>query len=247
MTGALGFKLELLKRLPAGTLHKDQQERLEAFTAELDTLFTLGQGTNEPLIVRAALQRLLNNTQYFPEGWGKAIFGRLNTMFPEQWTDADGQPRIAWKDLGKYVTAVDPPSAEELNALGLGPNPAPGEIRRFLQADPALAEHLRTFTGHELRRIVEGLLAPTLQPAKPGKPVAVTMELASASASEFMACLERKLGYFAMVAIIAAVGAAIIIGTATAPITLPLIIWLTATLGAGTATIVLNCMRAPYS
>ena len=58
-------------------------------------------------------------------------------------------------------------------------------------------------------------------------------------------CVVSKLGLWAAIAIFAAVGAFLIVGTATGPWGIPLTIWLIAVLGGGTGTIVGNCVLNP--
>jgi hypothetical protein len=98
---------------------------------------------------------------------------------------------------------------------------------------PELDAAASRLTREQLSGLVRQMSSP---PSSQGGAVADAGTIAG-----FEECLIRHLGLWAMIAIVAALGAAIIIVTATGGITAPLIVWLVATFGGGTAYIIINC------
>lgn len=235
------LKPELFQRLPQSAMSAHQRDRLDRFTEQLDTLFVLHEDHLEPQLDAAALRHLLNNPVFFPIGWGEKVFERIQAQMPERLTTQSGGRRISWSELGEHVAAINPPTATELDALGFKQGLSPSELRHLLQADPQIAEQMHRLSNHEVRRVAESIIGPGVQlPESPDAPLQLTA--IGVSASNFWTCLESNLGWWGAVAVMAVAGAILIIGTATAPVTLPLTVWLVSTFGASTAVLILNCL-----
>jgi hypothetical protein len=221
----------LLDRIPAQTVGAAQLQRLRAFATAHNTLIVLHPQTGSPLVYQPALSGFLDT--YFPASFAQAGLARLRLEFGNDLTSEEGLQPVEWLRLSQHGAPVSPPSDANLNTTGLGPAPEPGQVETWFHGNYASLLQV----GSELSRAqLSGLINQMSE--QPATEAVMTPESTTAG---FWNCLVRHLGLWGAVAVFSALGAAIIILTGTGGITLPLIIWLVASFGGGTAGIIINC------
>jgi len=230
---------------PRGALPAYALERLTRFTAALDGLLVYDEEADTVRFNEPETRALLQNPAFFPETIGQLILRDSEEDLRIMGSREEGN-RLDWGQVRAHVPVIQPLTSEEFDQFGLPKNPSINQADHFIMSvDPLLADVASQISPTFLRNFAEACCAPGLEvPRDPDEPLRITEP--HSVASDFKNCLRRHLGTFAFVAVIAAVGAVIIVGTALVPITAPLTIWLIATLGLGNATIVLNCMRNPF-
>ena len=132
---------------------------------------------------------------------------------------------LGWREFATHDNPIEPPPIDELRSLGFDGGASIEDTKAALSKHfPDLPQRWLDADGAEVHKI-------TLDALRHNRTV--------------WDCVVAHLGFWAALAIFAACGAFLIVGTATGPWGIPLAIWLIGVLGGGTAVIVLNCVLNP--
>jgi hypothetical protein len=221
----------LLGRIPAQVVGDPQLQKLQAFAAAHNTLIVLNAQTGSAMVRLPSLSSFLDT--YFPASFAQAGMARMQQQFSANLTSETGWQQVDWLNLAQFGAPINPPSDADLDSTGLGRTPQPGQVETWLRGNyAALMEAGSQLSREQLSGLINQIS---------GSSVAATGIAPAGTVSGFWECLVRHLGLWGAIAVFSALGAAIIILTGTGGITLPLIIWLIATFGGGTAYIIINC------
>jgi hypothetical protein len=236
---------DIMAYLPRAALPDYTLERLTHFTAALDEVLVYDAQADTVRFNEPVLSTLLQNPIFFPKTFSQVMLRESEEDLRVMGVREGGES-LDWEQVRAYVPVIQPITVDEFREFGLPENPSMNQAHRFLTSfDSRLADATSRISPAQLRNLAEAYCAPGLEiPRSPDEPLQVTDP--HSAAGDFTSCLRRHLGFWATIGVIAAVGAVIIIGTGTAPVTTPLIIWLTATRGGGTAGIVVGCLRDPF-
>lgn len=215
---------DILEILPRGAVDEKVRQRLRKFLRGLDELVWEDDG--ELRIDSKTYRRLLDDAEIFPSKVRERIDRETGARLEGKMKAKAAKGRqVRWRELAAHDNPLEPLSVAELRALGIDANAAPDDVKRAIRsAAPEFPVELLDASAEELRDIaVRGI--------EHNRTV--------------WDCVVSKVGYWAALGIFAAFGALLIIGTATGPFGVPLVIFLSATLGLGTATIVGNCVLNP--
>jgi len=222
----------ILNRIPADSVGHEQLAKLQAFSDALNTLAVRDPQTGRVLVNRPALARFLDG--HFPPDVARGLLARFDQGFSDHLNAQPGRHQVDWRELSQHGAPIHPLSNAEMNGSGLPEHPGHGEVENWVhQRYGALLATASQLTREQLSGLVRQESA--LPAAAEGT------FTAAGTIAGFEACLERHLGWWAMLAVVGILGALLIIFTATGPISLPLTIWLIGVFGGGTATIILNC------
>jgi hypothetical protein len=200
------------------------RQRLQKFTKELDKLLFLDEsGTLS--IDPDALTKAAHNTDFFPPEV-QALIARETEKHLGGRAKARGKGRrVSWRDAARQAIVIQPGSAEALRELGIDGSTPVDKARRIVRKQyPEIPNFCLDADAVTIRETVIRALAHN---------------------QTVWDCVVRHLGYWGALAVFAALGGILIVGTATGPWGLPLAIWLIGVLGGGTAAIVLNCVLNP--
>lgn len=219
---ARGQAGDLLELFPREFQDKEVHRRLRKLMRELDDLVFEEKG--ELFVDAEVAARLLRDPEVFPDPVRGAAQKGVEKHLRQR-TRGTGR-RLTWRELAtRSEVPIAPMSVEELRGLGLS----------------------RATSGKDARRIIAGHV-PDFPSKLLDADAAAIQEIAVQGIGHNRTvwdCVVSKIGYWAALAVFAAFGALLIIGTATGPWGVPLAIFLAATLGGGTAVIVANCVLNP--
>ena len=210
--------------LPDEAEDRGVRNRLRKLSRELDQLIAV-DADGEIVVDRTALSRVLQDADLFPPEVRDRIRTETEKHLGKKVGDKGRARQLLWRDLPKHQDAVQPIPTAELTDLGIDHTTTLGEAREILR------ERFPGIPEFWLDADADAIKSTTLR--------------ALAHNRSVCDCVVAKVGYWATLAIFAAAGAFLIVGTATGPWGIPLAIWLIGVLGGGTATIVLNCVMNP--
>src|SRR5690242_2864299 len=206
----------ILNRIPADTVGHEQLAKLQAFGEALNTLVVRDPQSGRVLADRPALARLVDG--HFPPDVARGMLARFDRGFADHLTSQQGWHPVDWRDLSQHGAPINPLSDAEMNGSGLPEHPGHGEVENWVhQRYGGLLASASQLTREQL----QGLISQESAPA-----AAEGTFTAAGTIAGFEACLERHLGWWAMMAIIGILGALLIIFTGTGPIGVALTIWL---------------------
>lgn len=213
--------------IPSKLLDTQVQDLLRSFAVELDNLMFLDD-QNELAVDRKALLKILRNPKLFPkvdENLKDIILLETTKQLGKKVKERHGGRAVKWFEAGQFGLPIDQESIAQIQKLGISQTSTADDIKNILREQmPDLPSFWFDLDDKTLANTI-------LENFQKNRTV--------------WDCVVAKLGYFAALAVFAAAGAAIIIATATGGIAAPLIIFLTATFGLGTTTIVGNCILNP--
>lgn len=227
----------LLGRIPADTIEAPVLQKLQVFARAHDSLMVVDPQGGAPAVQLQSLQGFLG--EFFPASFATAALARFQQEDASFLTAQQSWPRVDWAGLAGHGAPIAPPTDAELDAADLGHHPDQGQIEQWLtQQHGSLLQSASSLTPERI-----SVLVNQVSSSAPSESAATD----EASVGDFWNCLVRHLGIWGALAVFSALGAALIILTGTGPIGIPLIIWLIATFGGGTAVIILNCALSPFS
>lgn len=227
----------LLDRISADTIESPVLQKLQAFARAHDSLVVVNPQGGSPAVQLQSLQEFLR--EFFPDSFASAALARFQREDASFLTAQQSWRRVDWGGLAGHGAPIVPPTDSDLDATGLGHRPDHAQLENWLtQQHGPLLQSASSLTSERISVLVNQVSSSAASES------AATDE---ASAGDFWNCLVRHLGIWGALAVFSALGAALIILTGTGPIGVPLIVWLIATFGGGTAVIILNCALRPFS
>ena len=217
---------EVLDLIPQEFQCPEVRQRLIKFARELDQLLAIDD-TGELMVDRDVAMRIVKNDDFIPSDLQDQIRRELEAHLGDKIKSAGTKRHITWRELGDQNTPIKPIDVAELRAKGMGAACSAQNARHILDENyPGFPEFWLDADAVKIRDAA-------LLGFKHNRTV--------------WDCCVAHLGFWATLAVFAAVGAFLIVGTATGPWGLPLAIFLIATLGLGSGTIVGNCVLNPNS
>ncbi len=220
----------LLSLVPAGAINDAALTKLKALSENLDTLM-LRSSQGDFAVDKDALCAMAE--AYLPRDLARALMARFVAEFPERLSpDADSFTNVDWGTFASTTPDLLQPTAADLTTAGLSPSPDAAAFLDWMELrygrQIAAAERLdQESVDAIITKLASGVVSP------------------QTSTSDLWTCLVRHLGWWGALGVFSALGAVLIILTATGGITAPLVIWLVATFGGGTATIIIDCAINP--
>jgi hypothetical protein len=209
--------------IPSEFEDRGVRQRLRKLADALDQLAVEEDG--DVVVDRDAVEKALRDRDLFPAELQDRVRHELETRLGPKLKGRGKGRHLGWRELGKHDKAIDPPPVDELRKLGIDSSSSSEEVRKALRDHyPDLPESWLDMDAAELR----GAMVDALHHNQ-----------------SVWDCCVRHLGWWATLAVFAAAGAFLIVGTATGPWGIPLLIWLIGVLGGGTAVIVFNCVLNP--
>jgi hypothetical protein len=215
---------QVIDLIPDELQNNQVRQRLRKLTRNLDELTAEESGTT--IVDRSALRRLVRDDEIFPPEVQDQVQQGLDGHLRDRIKDKGSNARaLKWRELADRNTPIDPTPISELRRLGIGSSTSVADAKRILIENfEDIPRQILDADSSQLRRyVLDGL----------------------AHNRSVWDCVVAKLGIWAALAIFAAVGAFLIVGTATGPWGIPLTIWLIGVLGLGSGTIVGNCVLNP--
>ena len=223
-SGSHGALEDVVDLFPKELDDDDARERLRAFARDLDGLVAEGDGL---LVVdRDALDKAVNESGIFPRGVRERVWADIQENLGKALSEVKDEKRLLWREFAERDTVeINPIPVEGMRDIGISASASVDEVREIIRKRaPDFPDYVLDSEPEELREIaIKGL--------EHNRTV--------------WECVRSKLGLFAALAIFAAVGAFLIVGTAFGPWGIPLAIWLISVLGFGTGTVVGNCVKNP--
>lgn len=210
--------------LPDEVEDRDVRNRLRKLSRELDQLIAV-DADGEIVVDKTTLSRMLQDRDLFPPVVRDRIRTQTEKHLGKKVKNKGQDRQLQWRDLPKHQDVVQPMSTAELTEFGVDHTTGVQKAREILR------ERFPDIPEFWLDADAEEIKSTTLQALAHNRTV--------------WDCVVAKVGYWAALAIFAAAGAFLIVGTAFGPWGIPLAIWLIAVLGGGTAVIVLNCVMNP--
>ena len=223
MHGRGGHGLEeAVDLFPAELRDAEVRNRLKQFARELDQLAAAEDG--EVVVDSNVVDRLLS-AGHFPQELHDRVRGEAHQHLGRRLkTDPRGR-KLRWHDLREHGAPIEPVSVAELQQLGLGSDTSAERAKEILREHfPEIPSEILDADGRELHRLAVRALEHN---------------------RTVWDCCVAHLGWWATLFVFAVAGAFLIVGTATGPWGIPLLIWLIGVLGGGTAVIVFNCVLNP--
>jgi hypothetical protein len=200
------------------------RNRLRKLARDLDELVA-EDANGEVLVDRNVLRRIVKDMDGLPEEFKDRIVRESEAHLGKRVKERGKGRPLGWRGLAQHQDAIRPEGIENLQRIGIQKSTPIAEARKIL------SEHYPEFPAFWLDADAETMRE--------------TVQRAVTHNRTWWDCVVSKVGYWAALGIIAVVGAAIIITTATAGWGSPLAIWLISVLGLGTAVIALNCALNP--
>lgn len=199
------------------------REQLRGFARELDELVAEVDG--RLVVDRDVLRRILDG-EAFPEDLRKRTWERAEEDLGDMLGEVGYGERIGWYAFARHDEApANPVPVLKLEEMGISSSTSLEETRAiFHKQMPDFPDRIVDGDAQELRDIAIRALEHN---------------------RTVFQCVRAHLGLAAAVAIFAAVGAFLIVGTAVGPFGVALAVWLIAVLGIGIGTIVANCVLNP--
>jgi hypothetical protein len=213
--------------IPAKLLGAQVQQQLRLFTAELDSLMFLDD-QNELAVDRKALLKILRNPKFFStvdENLKDFILIETTKNLGRKVKERHGGKAVKWLEAVQFGLPIDRESIAQLQKLGISQTSTADDIKNILR------EQLPDLSDSWFDNDNETLANAMLENFRKNRSV--------------WDCVVARLGIFIAIGVFAAVGAGIIVLTATGGIAAPLLVWLIGLLGAGNATVVANCIINP--
>jgi hypothetical protein len=217
---------EVLNLIPQEFQSPEVRQRLINFARELDQLLAIDD-KGELTVDRDVAMRIVQNKDFIPSNLQDQIRRELEAHLGGKIKSAGKNRHITWRELVDQDTPIKPIDVGELRAKGMGAACSAQKARQILD------EHYPGFPKFWLDADADKIREAALQGFKHNRTV--------------WDCCVAHLGFWAALAVFAAAGAFLIVGTATGPWGIPLAIFLIATLGLGSGTIVANCVLNPNS
>lgn len=213
---------DVIGLIPRAIGQEDVLQRLRQYTRHLDSLTAIDDH-GQPFVDRDAAAALLRGA--VPADLHDHVQKEFEHHVGDKLKPKGGARHLGWREFAAHDNPIQPPSIEELRSLGFDGGASVEQTKAALRRHfPDLPERWLDADGPEVHAI-------TLDALRHNRTV--------------WDCVVAHLGFWAALAIFAAVGAFLIVGTATGPWGIPLAIWLIGVLGGGTAVIVLNCVLNP--
>lgn len=214
----------IFKHCPDNLLDKETFRKLNALSNELDNIFFLDDSGELAADRDAVIRIAKTNMLLAPDLHEIALLESAKHLGRRLKRKGTGRP-LTWREAATHGVPIAPLSDTEQHALGIKKTDTEEDIRSlFAQQFP------------EINKVWFG-------PAKPSVTEDVFRNLAHNRT--VWDCVVAQIGYWGALAAFAAAGSVIIILTASGGFLLPLVTFLFAVLGFGTATIVLNCVLNP--
>lgn len=202
---------------------QDVRRRLKKFAQELDQIAVVESG-GEVVVDKNVLERVLGSG-IFPQDLQDRVRREATAHVGRKLKSTPRGQKLKWRELAEHDRSLRPTSVEELRRLGIDSGTSVERAKEILQENyPELPAEVLDADGPELHQLAVNALHHN---------------------RTVWDCCVAHLGWWAALWVFAAVGALLIVGTATGPWGIPLAIWLIAVLGGGTAVIVMNCVLNP--
>lgn len=208
---------------PAELGDEDVRQRLKQFTRDLDQMTRTGSDGNVVVDEDIFEQILTGGT--FPDDLQERVRSEARTHLHGHLHRGSGGGKLTWHQLAAHEKSLQPSSIDELKQLGINHDTTVKRAKQILHEHyPQLPLAVLDADGPELHQLATRALQHN---------------------RTVWDCCVAHLGWWGALWVFAAVGALLIVGTATGPWGIPLLIWLIAVLGGGTAVIVMNCVLNP--
>ena len=202
---------------------QDVRRRLKKFAQELDQIAAVESG-GEVVVDQDVLERVIGSA-IFPQDLQDRVRTEAKNHLGSKLKRAPRGQKLKWHELAEHDRSLKPTSVDELRRLGIDSGTSVERAKEILRENyPELPAEVLDAGGPELHQMAVKALHHN---------------------RTVWDCCVAHLGWWATLWVFAAVGALLIVGTATGPWGIPLLIWLIAVLGGGTAVIVMNCVLNP--
>lgn len=220
--------------LPDAAVSREQRRRLKVLGRRLDALVVDDGG--RVAVSRRALDALLDDRDLLPADAARLLRRDVERRLPDRLV-AGGRPAgwgpVAQSNGGRVMTA------DELREIGVHPGADPDE------AAAAVRRRFPDLPKVDRATVEARLLGPVRAPQGSAEAAGAEGGAEAAAGRSVLDCCIAHLGWWAVMMIVAVIGAAIIMATATGPFAVPLTIWLVGMVGGATAVLILNCIVTP--
>ncbi len=200
------------------------RQRLRKLARELDQLTALDEA-GQIVVDRDTVLRAIADPDLFPSQVRDRIKRELEGHLGDKLKGKGSARHLRWREVAAEGNALDPISPAELRKLRIDASSSIQDVRKTIREHfPQIPQSLLDADAQQIRDMAMQALAHN---------------------RTVWDCCVAHLGWWATIAVFAAVGAFLIVGTATGPWGIPLAIWLIGVLGGGTGAIVANCVMNP--
>lgn len=214
----------LVELLPKELGNPAARQRLRRLADDLDESLAVDPAKGLSVDSKV-LTRMVRNNDIIPPKFQDQILNELQTHIGDRLVSGQGKSRVRWSRQSEHGSPTKPVSARRLREQGVDPSLPVNRVREALrQQYPEIPAFWLDADASQIQEAVESALAHN---------------------QTVWDCCVRRLGWWGALWVFAAVGAALIVGTATGPWGTALAVWLIGVLGGGTATIVFNCLLNP--
>jgi hypothetical protein len=202
------------------------RQRLRKLADQLEELLFLDE-SGEVGVDRDVLTRTARNEDLVPANLRDVFISETGKHLGPRMKERGQGRHLGWREAAQYRAPIQPEATAALRKLGIDESSSVEDARRVLR------ERYPAIPSFWLEADAVTIRETTLR--------------ALAHNQTVWDCVVRRLGWWAALAVFAAAGAFLIVGTATGPWGVPLAIWLIGVLGGSTAVIVMNCVMNPSS
>ncbi len=215
---------DVLDLIPREFADPAVRRRLRKLTQLLDEL--AAEDENKAAIVdEDTVLRIVRDRDIFPPEIQDRVQRELKAHLGTKLKKRGTGRHLTWRELEGRDTPIKPVPLDTLRKMGIDASATGDQVRAALRKNfPDIPDFWLDADAPRIRE--------------------TALEALQHNRSVWDCCVAH-LGYWAAVVIFAAVGAFLIVGTATGPWGIPLAVWLISVLGFGTAVIVLNCVKNP--
>lgn len=214
---------DILDMIPIEFKDPDVRRALHKLTKDLDELTSINDSSQTVAVDRAVALRIIRDN--FPADMQERVQREMEGHLGQTLKDLGRDRHLPWLEMTAHDNPFHPVSPAELQELGIDAKSSSTDVRRVLREHyPGIPEF---FLDADPARIHD----TTIQALLHNRTV--------------WDCCVAHLGWWGAVAVFAAAGAFLIVGTATGPWGIPLAVWLIGMFGGGTAVILLNCVWNP--